>query len=390
MAKSPTDKAVDAFLLELGSPPATAKKQSSKEEELAKKKKALEDLKAKPAPVSSDISDSEKKEKALEHETSLLSISDSSSGSSSSSRSAKMEELLRRKAAAEASIRSVSEGKISFVPSTGSSSRVAELEEKKARYSKELSELPSTKELLAEKDSASAKLDRLERGIDVCFLMDCTGSMGSFISAAKEKILEIITKVETIEPTSIMRVSFVGYRDYGDGALQHEKVDFVEKASMEVIRTKLAACPATGGGDGPEDIAGGLKIVTELSWSSSTRLLIHFGDYPCHGNKYHGTSMGDFYPAGDPGGLVPEDLLRVVMKKRIDYYFMKITNYTDQMIAIFQAVYPLSPQKRKKPKNNNNNNFIKAFEPLIDLKKQEKRYTRIQSHQMRQTLCQRC
>jgi hypothetical protein len=28
--------------------------------------------------------------------------------------------------------------------------------------------------------------------------MDCTGSMGSFISAAKEKILEIITKVEGI------------------------------------------------------------------------------------------------------------------------------------------------------------------------------------------------
>ena len=34
--------------------------------------------------------------------------------------------------------------------------------------------------------------------IDVCFLMDCTGSMAPFIKAAKEKILEIILKVESI------------------------------------------------------------------------------------------------------------------------------------------------------------------------------------------------
>jgi len=204
---------------------------------------------------------------------------------------------------------------------------------------RDLSELPSTDELLKEKDSASKKLDRLQRGIDVCFVMDCTGSMGSFITAAKEKILEIILEVEKIEPTAIMRVAFVGYRDYGDGALQLEKVDFVEKADMEVVRAKLAACPATGGGDGPEDIAGGLRAVTELSWCSSTRLLIHFADCPCHGKKYHGTELYDTYPDGDPSGLVPEDLLRIIVRKRIDYYFMKITELTNTMINIFQTVF---------------------------------------------------
>jgi len=236
-------------------------------------------------------------------------------------------------------MRSVSEGKISFTSTTGTSARISSLEAEKRRVSAELSELPSTAELLAEKASAAKKLDRLERGIDVCFLMDCTGSMGSFINAAKEKILEIIAKVEGIDASAIMRVAFVGYRDYGDGDLQHEKVDFVEKADMERVRAKLAECPATGGGDGPEDIAGGLKIVTELSWSSSTRLLIHFADYPCHGTKYHSTEMGDSYPAGDPAGLVPEDLLRQIMKKRVDYYFMKITDLTDKMVSMFHAVF---------------------------------------------------
>ena len=36
-----------------------------------------------------------------------------------------------------------------------------------------------------------------------------------------------------------MRVAFVGYSDYGDGDLQHEKVDFVEKADMERVRAKV-------------------------------------------------------------------------------------------------------------------------------------------------------
>ena len=47
-----------------------------------------------------------------------------------------------------------------------------------------------------------------------------------------------------------------------------------------------------------------LQAVTELSWRSSTRLVIHFGDYPCHGKKYHGEDWEQYdrYPVGDPEG----------------------------------------------------------------------------------------
>ena len=50
---------------------------------------------------------------------------------------------------------------------------------------------------------------------------------------------------------------------------------------------------------------GSPQKVLDLSWSSSTRLLIHFGDSPCHGNRYHDghpVNGPDSYPSGNPDG----------------------------------------------------------------------------------------
>ena len=80
-----------------------------------------------------------------------------------------------------------------------------------------------------------------------------------------------------------------------------------------------------------------LQKVTELSWSSSTRLLVHFGDMPCHGSKYHSTS--DTYPFGNPDGLDPEEQVKTLCMNRIDYHFAKITHETDKMVEIFKGIY---------------------------------------------------
>lgn len=56
-------------------------------------------------------------------------------------------------------------------------------------------------------------------------------------------------------------------------------------------------------------IAVAMQEVLGLSWRSSTKLLIHFGDAPPHGRQYHESSIGvmrmfgyDLYPDGDPNG----------------------------------------------------------------------------------------
>jgi len=55
--------------------------------------------------------------------------------------------------------------------------------------------------------------------LEVALLMDCTGSMQSWINNAKETLNDIIDKVVEEckgEGNLKVRVSFIGYRDIGD------------------------------------------------------------------------------------------------------------------------------------------------------------------------------
>jgi hypothetical protein len=67
---------------------------------------------------------------------------------------------------------------------------------------------------------------------------------------------------------------------------------------------------------------------------AGTRLVIHFGDYPCHGRKY--TDLPDDYPDGDPQGLTCEQYLTSLAARGVDYHFARITDRTDRMVEIWQ------------------------------------------------------
>ena len=55
-----------------------------------------------------------------------------------------------------------------------------------------------------------------------------------------------------------------------------------------------------------------------LSWRSSTKVLIHIGDYPCHGRQYHDytSSACDAHMDGDPFGAVKRKALFLIMNIR--------------------------------------------------------------------------
>ena len=184
----------------------------------------------------------------------------------------------------------------------------------------------------AEKEHAMALY-----GVDLCFIVDCTGSMGSWIKATKDKIVEItqgVLKIPTPKPDPPnLRVAFVGYRDHCDGNDRLVSYDFFDVKAVGAIETFkkfLDTVAAKGGGDSPEDVTGGMNLaLTGIKWKASTRLIIHFADAPCHGKMYH--SVDDNNPTGCPNGLVPEDLLQKCLEKRIDYYFGEINSSTTQM-----------------------------------------------------------
>ena len=57
--------------------------------------------------------------------------------------------------------------------------------------------------------------------IEVCFVLDTTGSMGGLIQGAKDKIWSIANEIVDAEPTPDLKIGLIGYRDRGDH-LRHE------------------------------------------------------------------------------------------------------------------------------------------------------------------------
>jgi len=173
---------------------------------------------------------------------------------------------------------------------------------------------------------------RQSQEIDLCFLVDCTGSMCSHMEATSKAIINIVDAIHKKNKILKLFVAFVGYRDHCDGPKRIATLDFT--SDVRVFTNFVKSQEATGGGDGPEDVFGGLEAALKLSWRHGTKVLFHLGDYPQHGTKY--TDLPDDYPGGDPRGLTEEGLLGEIMQRNILYYFGRITDRTDKMIRAFE------------------------------------------------------
>lgn len=177
------------------------------------------------------------------------------------------------------------------------------------------------------------------QALDLVFLMDCTASMGPYISACKVKVVEIADKVMESLPGTDVKTAFVGYRDFDHGADNHFTVcDFTDAAA---VKRFVEEVQPIGGCDTAEDVAGGIDKVLHLKWRSpSARLVIHFGDCPAHGSAYHDLSAphtDNYMDIGEELKLEPK-LVRLA-EKRIDYYFMRLTDQTDKMTAVMKEAY---------------------------------------------------
>ena len=54
------------------------------------------------------------------------------------------------------------------------------------------------------------------QNVSICFVLDTTGSMGSYITGVKDQIVQIVTQVQD-SSCGIAGLAFVGYKDWCDG-----------------------------------------------------------------------------------------------------------------------------------------------------------------------------
>ena len=121
------------------------------------------------------------------------------------------------------------------------------------------------------------KLNGIET-LEICFVVDVTGSMGSFITDAKKNVKDILKAVkhDGIE----LRVSIVKYRDHCDSYVT-KKLSFT--TDMDKINKFINGFSAGGGGDWPEAVFDALQDCVENEFTdNSTRMAILVADAPPH------------------------------------------------------------------------------------------------------------
>ena len=145
----------------------------------------------------------------------------------------------------------------------------------------------------------SRSASKASKTLDLCLLLDCTGSMSSWIQRSKDTLKEIIDNVKSDNPDLDVRVCFVGYRDIQDKPRFsiHEFTTDLDK-----IKKYISGVTANGGGDFPEDVQGGFHEALKQDWEAkSVKMAFHIFDAPGHGKDICPTGH-DNYPFGSPDG----------------------------------------------------------------------------------------
>jgi von Willebrand factor type A domain len=128
--------------------------------------------------------------------------------------------------------------------------------------------------------------------VDLCFVVDTTGSMGPFIQSAQQRLLETIEALGSDHRVDLW-LGLVEYRDHPP-----QDHSFVTRTNALTpdrgrIRQAIDALKADGGGDAPEAVYDGVHAACSgMAWRAhSARFALLIGDAPPHGFRRRGISM---------------------------------------------------------------------------------------------------
>lgn len=152
--------------------------------------------------------------------------------------------------------------------------------------------------------------------LDLVFVSDCTGSMGSYIESAKANIVKIVEGIIASEKCDV-QFALVKYRDHPPQ--DHTFVTDVKPftTSLSKMREYVNTMAASGGGDGPEAVADALYEALHLPYrKGSARIVVVIADAPPHGLE----PTGDGFPNGSPNGHDPIKIAKQMAENDILIY----------------------------------------------------------------------
>ena len=149
------------------------------------------------------------------------------------------------------------------------------------------------KDLKKIKNILSDDINNGNNDFDIVFLVDATGSMSSYIIAAKEETKNIADELRKLYPEKMFQYGYIFYRDPIDSKTDtHDVIDLTDNVNS--LPAQINVISATGGGDIPEDWVGAYKLANEkISWRNGIKVIIHLADAGAHGKLF---TKYDKYP----------------------------------------------------------------------------------------------
>lgn len=122
--------------------------------------------------------------------------------------------------------------------------------------------------------------------LDLVFIVDCTGSMSSYITEAQANIKSIVDTIMTSERANV-KFALVSYRDHPPQEDTYITKVFEFTGDMKEMKSAVDTMFAHGGGDSPEAVATGMRDACELKFrEGSTKVAILVADAPPHGTVW--------------------------------------------------------------------------------------------------------
>ena len=192
------------------------------------------------------------------------------------------------------------------------------------------------------------------RPFDVIYLVDATGSMSFSIENVKNYCVEIANILKNQMVFYDFKFGAVFYRDPIDTSkeVSQDKNEYFDLISDPVeLQNFVSTISASGGGDEPEDWAGGYNLaLNKIHWRNGTKLIIHIADAGAHGLEY--SNDNKYYEEG----------------KKLDNYIRKCSEKNIIIVGFQIGFLPKQSFERVKMiyESLNNHNFkIQEFNQNI-------------------------
>ena len=175
--------------------------------------------------------------------------------------------------------------------------------------------------------------------VDLCFVIDTTGSMGPFIQAAQQQLLNTMNRLR-VESDVDLQVGLVEFRDHPPQDRSFVTRAYPLTADFKKMQKVINGLKADGGGDGPEAVYDGVDAACGLmKWREhSCRFVLLVGDSPPHGfraqpqeetparGRRRHVAHEDGFPEGCPCGLTAQSVTAKAENHRVTVHALCMGN----------------------------------------------------------------